>query len=87
MRRVLIAALVAALVGVPLAFAGTRHAAKYPSSMAVLGTPTAAGWGSRFCSPVPRRAGRLVGDGHEPDRPQRLLAAPCAEPCDQGAQR
>ena len=46
MRRVLIAALVAALVGVPLASARTRHAARYPGSMAVLGTSTAAGWGA-----------------------------------------
>jgi len=46
MRRLLIAAVLAALVGVPLASASTRHTAKYPSSIAVLGTPTAAGWGA-----------------------------------------
>jgi hypothetical protein len=46
MRRLLIAALLAALVGVPFASAAARHVAKYPSSMAVLGTPTAAGWGA-----------------------------------------
>ena len=46
MRRLLIAAVLAALVGVPLASASTRHTAKYPSSIAFLGTPTAAGWGA-----------------------------------------
>lgn len=51
MRLVLIAALVAALVGVPLASARTRHAAKYPSSIVVLGTPTAAGWGADSAHP------------------------------------
>jgi hypothetical protein len=51
MRTVLIAALVAALVGVSLASARTRHAAKYPSSIVVLGTPTAAGWGADSVHP------------------------------------
>jgi hypothetical protein len=31
--------------------AGARHSAKYPSSMAVLGTPTAAGWGADAAHP------------------------------------
>jgi hypothetical protein len=51
MRRVLMAVFIAALVGVPLASARTSHAAKYPSSMAVLGTPTAAGWGADSAHP------------------------------------
>jgi hypothetical protein len=51
MRRLLIAALLAALLGVPLASAGVRHAARYPSSIAVLGTPTAAGWGADSAHP------------------------------------
>ena len=51
MRPVLIAALVTALVGVPLASARTRQAAKYPSSIVVLGTPTAAGWGADTVHP------------------------------------
>jgi hypothetical protein len=46
MRRLLIAALLTALAGLPIAAAATRQTAKYPSSMAVLGTPTAAGWGA-----------------------------------------
>jgi hypothetical protein len=46
MRRLLIPAVLAALAGVPLASASTRHTASYPSSIAVLGTPTAAGWGA-----------------------------------------
>ncbi|HET8741279.1 MAG TPA: hypothetical protein VFM41_01535 [Gaiella sp.] len=46
MRRLVIAALLAALVGVPLASAGLRHEAAYPSSIAVLGTATANGWQS-----------------------------------------
>jgi hypothetical protein len=45
-RRLLIGAVVVALVGVPLASGAARHAARYPSSMAALGTSTAAGWGS-----------------------------------------
>ena len=44
--RALIAALLTALVGSTLASAGTHHVATYPSSMVVLGTPTAAGWGA-----------------------------------------
>jgi len=51
MRKLLIATVLAALVGVPLASAGARHPAKYPSSMAVLGTPTAAGWGAEAAHP------------------------------------
>lgn len=46
MRSLLVAALLAACAGVPLASAGTRHAIEYPSAMAVIGTPTAAGWGA-----------------------------------------
>ncbi len=51
MRRALIAALVTVLGGVPLASAAAHHAARYPSSMAVLGTPTAAGWGADSAHP------------------------------------
>jgi hypothetical protein len=46
MRRLTIAALLAALIGVPLAAAGVRHTVTYPSSIAVLGTATAEGWGA-----------------------------------------
>jgi hypothetical protein len=46
MRSLLIAAVLAALFGVPLASAGARHTTTYPNSIAVLGTPTAAGWGA-----------------------------------------
>src|SRR5205085_10016784 len=35
----------------PLAAAGNRHATGYPSSIAVLGTPTAAGWGAEAAHP------------------------------------
>jgi hypothetical protein len=51
MRRLLLPALLAALVGVPLAAAGVHHAARYPSSIAVLGTATAAGWQSSPAHP------------------------------------
>lgn len=45
-RRLLLCTLVGTLVGVPLAAGGVRHVAKYPSSIAVLGTATAEGWGA-----------------------------------------
>ena len=45
MRTSLLIALTA-LAAVPLASATAHHAATYPNSIAVLGTPTAAGWGS-----------------------------------------
>jgi hypothetical protein len=51
MRKLVLATLLATVVSVPLASAGTRHAAKYPSSIAVLGTPTAAGWGADAAHP------------------------------------
>jgi hypothetical protein len=51
MRRLVTAALLAALVGVPLASAAPRHEAAYPSSIAVLGTATAAGWGAEPAHP------------------------------------
>ena len=44
MHRLTIAALLAALVAVPLAAGAPRHAATYPNSIAVLGTATANGW-------------------------------------------
>ena len=44
MQRLTIAALLAALVAVPLAAGAPRHAAAYPNSIAVLGTATANGW-------------------------------------------
>jgi hypothetical protein len=50
MRKLLMIGL-AALAGVPLASAAPRHASKYPSSMAVLGTATAAGWQSNPAHP------------------------------------
>jgi len=51
MRRLLIGAVVSALVGVPLASAAAHHTAKYPNSIAVLGTSTGAGWGSNPAHP------------------------------------
>src|SRR5262245_47311319 len=51
MRTLTIAALLAALAGVPLAAAGVHHTARYPSSMAVLGTATAAGWQTNTAHP------------------------------------
>jgi len=51
MQKLLVATILIALVGVPLASAGTRHAAAYPNSIAVLGTPTAAGWGAVAAHP------------------------------------
>jgi hypothetical protein len=46
MRRFLLCTFVAAFVGAPLASATVHRAARYPSSMVVLCTSTAAGWGS-----------------------------------------
>jgi len=46
MRTLLSWALLAALVGAPLASGAVDYAAGYPSSIAVLGTSTAAGWGA-----------------------------------------
>ena len=51
MQRLMIAAILTTLFGVPLASAGIRHAAGYPGSIAVLGTPTAAGWGAETAHP------------------------------------
>jgi hypothetical protein len=44
MQRLLVAAILAALLAVPLAAGATQHAAGYPSSIAVLGTATANAW-------------------------------------------
>jgi hypothetical protein len=46
MMKLLIATTVAALAGASLASAGADQVTKYPSSMIVLGTPTAGGWGA-----------------------------------------
>jgi hypothetical protein len=51
MRRLTIAALLAALAAVPLASAAVGHATRYPSSIAVLGTATAVGWGAEPAHP------------------------------------
>jgi hypothetical protein len=51
MRRLLLSVFVAALVSVPLASAALRQATRYPSSMVVLGTSTAAGWGADAAHP------------------------------------
>ena len=51
MRRLLLSVFVAALVSVPLASAALRHGTRYPSSMVVLGTSTAAGWGADAAHP------------------------------------
>jgi hypothetical protein len=51
MDKLLLSALVAALVGVPLASAAAERATKYPSSIVVLGTSTAAGWQSNPAHP------------------------------------
>ena len=82
MQRLMIAAILTTLFGVPLASAGIRHAAGYPGSTAVLGHANGGWLGSRDRSSVPRRASGFVGDGHEPGRSEHLLADPRAEPCD-----
>jgi hypothetical protein len=51
MRRLLLSVFVAALVSVPLASAALRQATRYPNSMVVLGTSTAAGWGADAAHP------------------------------------
>jgi hypothetical protein len=51
MNRLLTAALFVALIGVPLAAAANDNSVGYPSSIAVLGTPTAAGWGAESAHP------------------------------------
>jgi hypothetical protein len=51
MQKLFVAAILSALLGVPLAAAGNSHASGYPSSIAVLGTPTAAGWGAEAAHP------------------------------------
>jgi hypothetical protein len=51
MRRLLLSVFVAAVVSVPLASAALRQATRYPSSMVVLGTSTAAGWGADAAHP------------------------------------
>ena len=50
MRGVILVALLAAVASAS-ASAGVRHGADYPGSIAVLGTPTAAGWGADLAHP------------------------------------
>jgi hypothetical protein len=51
MRSLTIAVFLSAVAAVPLASAAARHAAKYPGSIAVLGTATANGWQSNPAHP------------------------------------
>jgi hypothetical protein len=70
--------MVVALVGVPLASAARESAASYPSSIAVLGTSTAAGWGSDPAHPFSVAPENSWATGTNPAVAsiyQRILAA------------
>jgi hypothetical protein len=78
MRRLLIISAVLALAAVPLASAAARHATAYPKWIAVLGTPTAAGWGSNPAHPFQEARDNSWATGTNPAVESiysRLLAA------------